>query len=399
LQYADIFELNCHCRQKEITDLGIGQELLKKENIQPTDPPTLITPSNTPIPQTPTTFNTPLPVTQTYGPTGFPQNINPLTGLEVENPNLLERRPMAVKVQIFPRGQRPPWGVSSADIIYDYYQNNGMTRFHAIFYGKDAEKVGPIRSARMLDKELVQMYKSVFAFGGADRRILNRLIKSDISNKLVLEGYGKCPPMCRIDPNGYNYLVTNTEEMSNYATENGMENVRQNLDGMLFNSELPGGGQNGIQTLIRISISAYTRWDFDSASGSYLRFQDTDEANNAQSEVYAPLVDRANNQQITSANVVILIVPHKYFYRSKSGTSEIIDIKLTGTGKAYAFRDGQVYELTWNRPDKNSVLYLTYSDGSNYPYKPGNTWYEVVGETSKVTQLQDGIWRFDSAIP
>ncbi|WP_083756728.1 MJ0144 family RNA dihydrouridine synthase-like protein [Methanococcus aeolicus] len=32
LQHSDIFELNCHCRQKEITDLGIGQELLKKEN-------------------------------------------------------------------------------------------------------------------------------------------------------------------------------------------------------------------------------------------------------------------------------------------------------------------------------------------------------------------------------
>lgn len=31
-KHADIIELNCHCRQKEITDLGIGQELLKKEN-------------------------------------------------------------------------------------------------------------------------------------------------------------------------------------------------------------------------------------------------------------------------------------------------------------------------------------------------------------------------------
>ncbi len=31
-QYADIIELNCHCRQKEITELGIGQELLRKEN-------------------------------------------------------------------------------------------------------------------------------------------------------------------------------------------------------------------------------------------------------------------------------------------------------------------------------------------------------------------------------
>ena len=31
-KYADIIELNCHCRQPEITELGLGQELLKKEN-------------------------------------------------------------------------------------------------------------------------------------------------------------------------------------------------------------------------------------------------------------------------------------------------------------------------------------------------------------------------------
>lgn len=31
-EYADIIELNCHCRQKEITDLNLGQNLLKLEN-------------------------------------------------------------------------------------------------------------------------------------------------------------------------------------------------------------------------------------------------------------------------------------------------------------------------------------------------------------------------------
>jgi len=32
-KYADIIELNCHCRQKEITSLGIGQELMKNKNL------------------------------------------------------------------------------------------------------------------------------------------------------------------------------------------------------------------------------------------------------------------------------------------------------------------------------------------------------------------------------
>ncbi|WP_456472840.1 MJ0144 family RNA dihydrouridine synthase-like protein [Methanocaldococcus sp.] len=32
-KYADIIELNCHCRQREITSLGIGQELMKNKEL------------------------------------------------------------------------------------------------------------------------------------------------------------------------------------------------------------------------------------------------------------------------------------------------------------------------------------------------------------------------------
>ena len=81
-----------------------------------------------------------------HGPTNFPANVDPLTGLVVSNPGLLDRRPIAIKVNIVPRSSnRPPWGLSYADIVYDYYHNDGYSRFHAIFYGSDAKLVGPIR--------------------------------------------------------------------------------------------------------------------------------------------------------------------------------------------------------------------------------------------------------------
>ena len=146
--------------------------------------------TDTPLP-TPTLEPPPTVEFTNYGPVNFPADVNPLTGLKVANPSLLERYPLAVKVQIFPRGQRPAWGISMADIVYDYYQNNGLTRFHAIFLGNDAAQVGPIRSARLLDGHLVNMYKSIFAFGSADRRILNRIFSNQYSNRLVLEGYSK----------------------------------------------------------------------------------------------------------------------------------------------------------------------------------------------------------------
>jgi len=365
-------------------------------------PPT--TKTLAPDPLSPTEMNPPATTTDTsspvaYGPDNFPANVDPLTAMEISNPTLLERRPLAIKVQIFPRGQRPPWGVSMADLVFDYYQNFGLTRFHTIFYGNDTEIVGPIRSARLLDIDLVSMHKSIFAFGSAEQRTYSRLFNKEFANRLVVEGYANCPPMCRVDPNGYNYLVTNTSELSKYATQKGVDNVRQNLNGMTFNAIIPPGGQQGQQLYIRYSISAYLRWDYNQASGRYLRFQDAQEAQDLQSEGYEALTDRLTGQQLTADNVVVLIVPHQYAFNSHPGPNEVVDILLSGSGPAYAFRDGQVFVATWNRAAQDAVLFLSLPDGTSYPFKPGNTWYQIVGQSSKIQNDVTGIWRFQFWIP
>ncbi|MFC1878475.1 DUF3048 domain-containing protein [Chloroflexota bacterium] len=364
--------------EPDATDTPIPSPLPATETPIPTD---------TAAPE-PTSTDTPV----AYGPANFPENVSPLTGQEVADPAILNRRPLSVKVQIFPRGQRPPMGISQADIVYDYYQNTGMTRFHAIFYAKDSEQVGPIRSGRLLDTQLVSMYQSIIAFGSADRRILQRFYSSDFASRMLLEGYGKCPPMCRTDPNGYNYLVTNTQEMSVFANANNIDNNRQDLSGMYYTALTPAGGQPGAQAFIRYSISAYNRWDYDSSSGRYLRFQDTTEAQNQEGETLAVMTDRNTGEQIATDNVVIIFVSHRYAFQTRPGLNEIIDILLDtgGSGEALALRDGMLYELQWHRPAKNSVLLLTYPDGTSYPLKPGNTWFQVVGKSSTREQGVDG---------
>jgi hypothetical protein len=74
--------------------------------------------------------------------------VNPLTGWRVTDPALLDRRPLLVKVENLPRGSRPQHGLSFADMVFEYYTELGSTRFAALFYGQDAQVVGPIRSAR-----------------------------------------------------------------------------------------------------------------------------------------------------------------------------------------------------------------------------------------------------------
>jgi hypothetical protein len=362
-------------------------------------PPTAtITPTLTPTPTA-----TPAYPEEGFGPMDFPENVNPLTGMFVANPNILDRRPVAFKVNIVPRtSTRPPWGLSLADIVFDYYHNDGYSRFHAIFYGNSAAQVGPIRSARLPDDLLVRMYKSIFAYGGADAKISSRLFSGDYTGRLVLEGGRRslCPPtpaapLCRHDPNGYDFLLGGTEEIHAFAAAEGINDLLPNLDGMFFQMQAPQEGTPGAQVTTRYSGDSYNRWEFDPVSETYLRFQDNifDEG---QGEAYAPLLDRLNNEQISAANVVVLLAPHEYFQRPPA---DIVEILLTGTGQAYAFRDGQAYEVSWTRSAPESILSLTLPDGSPYPFKPGNTWFQIIGQFSVITQTEEDSWRFEFRIP
>ncbi len=114
--------------------------------------------------------------------------MDPLTGLEVSDPTLLDRRPMLIKVSNIPRNNRPQWGLSLADLVFEYYTEEGATRFAAIFLGNNADTVGPIRSGRFIDAQLVDGYKAIFAFGSAYVVEWNRFTHSDFANRLVIEG-------------------------------------------------------------------------------------------------------------------------------------------------------------------------------------------------------------------
>lgn len=360
------------------------------------------TPTRTPT-GTPTQTPIPTQAIIEVGPTGFPAGVNPLTGLEAADPELLERKPVAVKIQLFPRSGRPPFGINATDLVWEYYHNGGITRLHAIFYGQEEELIGPIRSARLPDDSLIQMYKSIFAYGSADARINQRLFNAPYSPYLVLEGaVNECPPtastpMCRFEPAGQSLLLSGTAELTEYIRAKNLANEAPNLEGMRFESEVPAGGDAGEMVGVRYSLDSYNRWEYDPETSRYVRYQDT-RLDDGTGEDYEVLIDRTTEEPVTAANVVVILGEHSYVFRGGGG-SEIIDIDLVGTGEAYLFRDGQVYEVTWSRPTADAVMTLLDADGSPFPFKPGNTWFQVVGTSSVLTQPEDGAYRFEFKIP
>ncbi|MBN1304258.1 MAG: DUF3048 domain-containing protein [Anaerolineales bacterium] len=348
---------------------------------------------------TPTQTPTPLPggyPAQGYGPTTFPESVNPLTGLEASEPALLERRPVISKVSNAPDNIRPQWGLSMADIVYEYYIEGGDTRFAAIFYGRDASQVGDIRSGRFFDENLIRMYKGIFAFGSADYRVRNHFSSTEYANRLMYEWEAGCPAMCRFQSGGFNFLLGNTAELSSYASQKeGLANTRQNLDGMFFQLQVPEGGAPVDTIYTRFSSATYSRWDYDTATARYLRFADTkDDFYNGRDETYAQLTDRLNTLPIAADTLVVLLIPHQYY----SISPEIVEMSFENSGLAFAFRDGQAYQLKWQRPAPDSVVYLTYENGRLFPFKPGTTWFEVMGQTSEISQDEQG-WRFVLKFP
>lgn len=326
-----------------------------------------------------------------YGPTDFPAGINPLTGLEMASPENLERRPLLIKVSNFPRGDRPQWGLSLADLVFEHYTEAGSTRYSALFFGSDAERVGPIRSARFFDVELTRMYNAIFAFGSADYRVRARIFSSEFADRAVSEFPAGCPPMCRYDPANYNYLVTKTADLQEYIVGLGVPNERPPLEGMAFDSQIPPGGEPGLLLDMRYSLAAFTHWTYDMESGLYLRAQET----GADQFEVAPLEDALTGQRIAAANVIVIFVLHEYYLVSP----EMIEIRLYGRGPALVFRDGQVFSVTWVRAGQYNVLTFETDDGQPFPVKPGNSWIEVVGSTSRVEGPEDGSWTVRFGIP
>jgi hypothetical protein len=356
------------------------------ELILPTATPTPLPPTETPT-LTPTA--TPSYPPEGYGPSNFPTDVDPLTGLKVANPALLERRPMVIKVSNIPRNVRPQWGLSLADIVFEYYTEEGSTRFAAIFYGNDAEEVGPIRSGRFIDSDIVRGYKAIFAFGYAYVVEMQQFLQSDFADRLVVEAPGA--PLYRYDPNGQNDLVVSTSALSAYITSKGVGNGRQNLDGMFFKLKAPDGGQPVKQAFVRYSGAIYNRWDYDPTIGKYLRFSDTVDDVDNHNEQYAQLADLLTNQPIAFDNLVILYINHELY------ATNIYDILFSGSGTGFAFRDGMAYQVNWQRNDTD-VVSLTNPDGTPFTFKPGTTWFEVVGLNTLLGQGDQG-WRFTHLMP
>jgi hypothetical protein len=280
---------------------------------------------------------------------------------------------MAVKISNFPPIVRPQAGLSYADVVFEHLSEAGLTRLTAIFLCKDAEKVGSIRSARLIDLEIPAMFKSMFAYSGASGGVKQRIQQSDIFERVISPDFGHSG-FYRIPSEGKAFehtLFSDTATLWKITTERGL-NQRQDLSGWTFSQEPPQGGSPAtyIEFLYTPKYGS-AEYQYEPGRQVYLR-----------SIFGEPHTDELTGEQIAARNVVALYANHVETDIVEDSTGPriyySIEIQLWGEGRAIVFRDGRAFEGRWVRPQRHDLIRFVDNAGNPIPLKPGNTWIQVV---------------------
>ena len=327
---------------------------------------------------------------------------NPLTGLPVSDPYFLQHRPLAIKVGNSPDYVRPQSGLTLADVVYEYYIEWGDTRFIAVFYSNlyNIERVGPVRSGRYFDENITRMYHSFLMFKGADPREYDYFMGLDIKQRFISVGIGKCPPYYygHYKRDTYNNIFFNVTLWEACVAKKGLDNGPQTISGGFFSEEVPQSPLMVNKIYNFYTEYNYSYWQYDEETHSYFRYQESkDLVGYRKVEVYEQLFDDYTKEPVTADNVVVLLVPY-IFTNENQAEDEVYNPSLIDYGTAYVFRDGIAIPARWNRTAIDQPLLLTNLDGTPIYLKPGQTFYQVMGVTSK--QIQNGDeWRFEFATP
>jgi hypothetical protein len=295
----------------------------------------------------------------------------------VSDPALLNRRPLAIKVQNAELA-RPQFGLPQADIVYEHLESQAAyTRFTAIYLCQPVTKVGSVRSARWIDLEIPAMYKSLLAFAGTSPGLYPYMRDADFKDR-EFNFLGQYQEVFYRDLELYRSglpieftLFTDPTTIWKVAGLVGI-NQPQDLSGLTFSPTAPAGGQPATHISVPFPTrTMYVDYRYDSARDVYLRWNGGE-----------PHLDAASGEQLTTTNVIVAYVTHvdSDFYEDYPRTNwPSVQIQLWGTGPMLLFRDGQVYQGLWARPERDDMLLLRDPAGQvPIPLKPGNTWVELV---------------------
>ena len=298
---------------------------------------------------------------ETPTPTPTPEPKCPLTGADAPSAEVAARPAVAVKVENAPAAY-PLSGLDEAEIVFEELVEGGITRFMAIYHCTDVKKVGPVRSARVVDPGIMIPITRILGAAGGNDIVRKALKKAKV---VILDEDTSGQAMRRISRSGVSLehtLYANTAALRKRGSKRFSDPPETNFQ---FGS--PEGNATKAKS-IEINFGGSATVSYRWQKGRWHRFDNG-----------SPLMADGGGQ-IAVDNVVIeqhTIVNSKTVF-DVAGNPSIELADETGKGKALLLRDGKAIKGRWIRKTKKGPVEFLTAQGDAMVFAPGTIWVELV---------------------
>ncbi|MBW3664549.1 MAG: DUF3048 domain-containing protein [Actinobacteria bacterium] len=312
-----------------------------------------------------------------------------LTGEPTTDEEVLERPALAVKVENSPAA-RPQAGLAEADIVFEELVEGGITRFMALYNSTLPDAVGPIRSGRFVDAEVLPPFQAILGLSGAAPVVVEAIERAGITT-VYDDGDGD-PFYRESGRRAPHNLFADPADLIDAAADE----VPPASPAFAYDTDLPEGAEGcpalpsprrgptsaprspapapaespscpgaGDAITIRMSGASVTGWEFDERTRTYIRSQNGE-----------PFED-AGGDLIAADNVVVLGMRVGPGGGADPAGNPLTDTQVLGKGRGVVLRDGHWYAIRWEKADALSHFRLLDRSGRDFPLTPGRTWLHL----------------------
>ena len=290
----------------------------------------------------------------------MPAVVWPLTGEDATDASEADLRRIAIAVKIAntPKA-RPPKNLELADIVFETYVDYGVSRLIGIWQSNHPEEVGPVRSLRPMDTDIVGSFEGPLVFSGASPGPLRDAVNSPqfvLAQDLRDDGFFRVN--YRRAPNNLHVYFDDI-----VAQSPGLAAPTRQFD-FAYPAESATASVQGTAAStfhIRFSRNAEPEWRWSDSTGRWMRYERSD-AHVTRDGVH-----------LGADNIVVLLVDVKYVYSTLPKSLVIVQ-----NNPGYVASDGKYIDITWSKDSRTGKFVLRTLDGEPVLLKPGQTWIEVV---------------------
>ncbi|MGI9607468.1 MAG: DUF3048 domain-containing protein [Acidimicrobiales bacterium] len=243
-------------------------------------------------------------------------------------------------------------GLDQADVVFEERIEARATRFAAVFHSKLPANVGPVRSGRTTDIQIMRnLGTPVLGYSGSNNGVAGQLANGAANGWFVpfintdrapfaRDGRYRAPDNLFVDPTSLGACGNGGTPYAIFKHGAATSTTAQPASSVSLDARSP------------------YRFDWDAGSGRWLRTQDGSAHATRTGERLAP------------KNVVVLFVR----YTPSAVDAASVDAETIGTGIAWVLRDGTITTGSWSRTRGADGYLVTDGAGVEVSLAPGNTW-------------------------